>query len=82
MDVLAERYHMPEVGALIQVKQRTEHQTLEEAEATPHLAAIERLERQLEEARERSVPPESPPNQEALERFEVEVRLHRLCGRG
>ena len=82
VDVLAERYHMPGVGALIQIKQRAEHQTLGEAEATPHLAAIERLERQLEEARERSVLPESPPNQEALERFVVEVRLHRLCGGG
>ena len=51
VDVLAERYHMPGVGALIQIKQRAEHQTLGEAEATPHLAAIERLERQLEEAR-------------------------------
>ena len=39
-----------------------------------------RLERQLEEARERSVLPEAPPNHEALERFVVEVRLHRLCG--
>jgi uncharacterized protein len=82
VDVLAERYHMPEVGALIQIKQHAEHQTLEEAETTPHLAAIERLERQLEEARERSVLPESPANQEALERFVVEVRLHRLCGGG
>ena len=61
--MLAERYHMPGVDTLIQVKQRAEHQTLGEAEATPHLAAIERLERQLEEARERSVLPESPPNQ-------------------
>ena len=34
------------------------------------------------EPRERSVLPESPPNQEALERFVVEVRLHRLCGGG
>ena len=71
---------MPGVDALIQVKQRAERQTLGEAEATPHLAALERLERQLEEARERSVLPEAPPNQEALERFVVEVRLHRLCG--
>jgi hypothetical protein len=35
-----------------------------------------------EEARERSVLPEAPPNQEALECFMVEVRLHRLCGGG
>ena len=50
VDVLAERYHMPGVDALIQVKQHAERQTLGEAEATPHLAAIERLERQMEEA--------------------------------
>jgi len=71
---------MPGVDALVQVKQRAERQTLGEAEATPHLAALERLERQLEEARERSMLPESPSNQEALERFVVELRLHRLCG--
>jgi predicted nucleotidyltransferase len=81
-DVLAERYHMPGVEALIQAKQRTERQTLEEADATPHLAALERLERQLDEARARSILPESPSNQEALERFVVEMRLHRLCGGG
>ena len=47
-------------------------------QATPHLAVLEGLERQLEEARE-SVLPEAP-NHKALERFVVEVRLHRLCG--
>jgi predicted nucleotidyltransferase len=82
VDVLAERYHMPGVEALIQAKQRAEHQTLEEAEAAPHLAALERLERQLDEARERSILPASPSNQEALERFVVEMRLHWLCGGG
>jgi hypothetical protein len=34
----------------------------------------------MEEARAGSVLPEAPPNQEALERFVVEVRQHRLCG--
>jgi predicted nucleotidyltransferase len=82
VDVLAERYHMPGVEALIQAKQRAEHQILEEAEAAPHLAAIEHLERQLDAARERSLLPASPSNQEALERFVVEMRLHRLCGGG
>jgi len=80
VDVLAERYHMPGVDALIQVKQRAERQTLEEAEATPHRTALAHLEQQLEAAREGSILPESPPNQEALERFVVEVRRHRLCG--
>jgi hypothetical protein len=70
----------PDVMDAVCVKQRAERQTLGEAEATPHLAAIERLERQLEEARERSVLPAAPPNREALERFVVEVRLHWLCG--
>jgi predicted nucleotidyltransferase len=82
VDVLAERYHMPGVEALIRAKQRAERRTLEEAEATPHLAALERLERQLDAARDRSILPASPSNQEALERFVVEMRLHRLCGGG
>jgi hypothetical protein len=82
VDVLAERYHMPGVEALIQAKQRAEHQTLEEAEAAPHLAALERLDRQLDAAHERSILPASPSNQEALEQFVVEMRLHRLCGGG
>jgi predicted nucleotidyltransferase len=79
VDVLAEHYQVPGVDALIQVKQRAERQTLGEAEATPHLEALNRLERRLEEARERSILPEAPSNQEALEQFVVEMRRHRLC---
>lgn len=76
--VLAERYHIPGVVALIQVKQQAERQTLGEAEAAPHLAVLEALERQLDEARGHSVLPEEAPNQEALEQFVVQVRLRHL----
>jgi predicted nucleotidyltransferase len=82
VDVLAERYHIPDVGTLIQIKQHAERQILEEAEAAPHLAALDHLERQLDAAREHSILPEAPPHQEALERFVVEMRRHWLCGRG
>jgi predicted nucleotidyltransferase len=82
VDVLAERYHIPGVGTLIQIKQHAERQILEEAEAAPHLAALDHLERQLDAAREHSILPEAPPHQEALERFVVEMRRHWLCGRG
>jgi predicted nucleotidyltransferase len=80
VDVLAEHYHIPGVDALIRVKRYAERQTLEEAEAAPHLAAIEHLERQLDEAHERSILPASPPSQEALEEFVVKMRRHQLCG--
>lgn len=82
VDILAERYHIPGVDALIQIKRRAERQTLGEAEARPHVEALAHLERQLDEAREHSMLPDSPPNQEALERFVVEVRQHWLCGGG
>jgi uncharacterized protein len=82
VDVLAERYHIPGVDALIQIKQHAERQTLEEAETAPHLAALDHLERQLDAVRERSILPEAPPYQEALERFVVEMRRHWLCGEG
>jgi hypothetical protein len=67
---------------LIERKRATaEKVRLEEAKALHHRATLDRLQRELDDARDASPLPENAPNAEACEAWLVELRRQELAGR-
>jgi len=79
LTVLAPRYGLPDVAALIEHK-RTTAETVEvpPADVARHRAAWADLEQQLADARLSSPLPESAPNRDAVEAWLVDLRLREL----